>query len=291
MANKDLEKILRKYDECGKFFFDGLAWVRLNGKWGYIDQTGKEVIPCKYEACGDFHKGLAWVELNGKCGYIDKTGKEVIPCKYGVCGDFHEGLAAVKLNGKWGYIDKTGKEVIPCKYGVCGDFHEGLAAVKLNGKWGYIDKTGKEVIPCKYGICGQFCEGLAWIEQNDSDLYVDKTGREYSKQTVNVNEKTIVDEKVLADDEELKKLKEDIIAIAKARIGALNGEEENFKERSSEIIERTNKIIENIMTQKAKYDKKVSKNKTKKGRIEEIESKAIDSVDELPAETKETTSD
>lgn len=93
-----------------------LACVKLNGKWGYIDKTGKEVIPCRYDYVESFVNGLARVELNGKYGYIDETGKEVISCRYDAAYAFSEGLARVKLNGKWGLIDKAGKEVIPCRY-------------------------------------------------------------------------------------------------------------------------------------------------------------------------------
>ena len=28
---------------------EGLASVELNGKWGFIDKSGTEVIPCKYD--------------------------------------------------------------------------------------------------------------------------------------------------------------------------------------------------------------------------------------------------
>ena len=56
------------------------------------------------------------VEKNGKRGYIDKTGREVIPCKYADAWDFQEGLALVVKNGKRVYIDKTGREVAPFIY-------------------------------------------------------------------------------------------------------------------------------------------------------------------------------
>ena len=56
--------------------------VYLNGKWGFIDETGREICPCKYETIGGFEEGFAHVELNGKWGYIDETGREVVPCKY-----------------------------------------------------------------------------------------------------------------------------------------------------------------------------------------------------------------
>ena len=67
----------------------------------------------QYKNIGDFSEGLARVKLNDKWGFIDKTGKEVVPPKYDETGNFHEGLAKVKLNGKYGFIDTTGKEVVP----------------------------------------------------------------------------------------------------------------------------------------------------------------------------------
>jgi hypothetical protein len=171
------EVIPCKYDEA-EDFSDGLARVQLNGKKGYVDRTGQEVIPCKYDRIMNFFEGLAEVQLNGKWGYIDRTGQEVTPCKYDETMIFSEGLAKVKLNGNYGYIDKTGQEVIPCKYDRIEEFSEGLAEVRLNGKKGYVDKTGQEVIPCKYDDMGDFSEGLAKVQLNGNYGYIDKTGQE-----------------------------------------------------------------------------------------------------------------
>ena len=53
------------------------------------------------------------VELNGKCGFVDKDGREVIPLKYYYAESFSEGLAMVKLNNQGFYVDKEGY----CVYG------------------------------------------------------------------------------------------------------------------------------------------------------------------------------
>lgn len=164
------------YDEVYAFQ-EGMAAVKLNDKFGFIDLTGKEVIPLKYEAAGDFLEGLAPVYLKEKIGFIDKTGKEVIPLKYDYLSDFHEGLASVRQNNKWGFIDKTGKEVIPCKYNLAADFSEGLASVDLKNKWGFIDKTGKVVIPIIYDDVRSFNEGLASVTLNDKSGFIDNTGK------------------------------------------------------------------------------------------------------------------
>jgi len=47
---------------------------------------------------------VAKTSLNHKVGFIDKTGKVIVPPKYDEASDFHEGLARVKLNGKDFYI-------------------------------------------------------------------------------------------------------------------------------------------------------------------------------------------
>ena len=139
----------KKYDWKGEYY-EGLAKVKLNDKYGFIDKTGKEVIPIKYDNAEFFSEGLALVKLNNKYGFIDKAGKEVIPIKYDDAYSFSEGLAKVKLNNKYGFIDKTGKEVIPIKYDDAYSFSKisSLALVKLEGKWFYINQKGECVKDC-----------------------------------------------------------------------------------------------------------------------------------------------
>ena len=73
------------------------------------------MIPLKNNFAGEFQEqeGLAAVYLNHKMGWVDVTGKEVVPLKYDGCSQssFHEGLAEVRINDvKWGFVDVTGKE-------------------------------------------------------------------------------------------------------------------------------------------------------------------------------------
>ena len=113
-----------------------------NEKWGY-KQLGEWVISPKYEKAGDFGEGIAPVRIGGKWGFIDKDGKTVIPYKFESAGPLKDGLARVGQYGKFGFIDKTGAIVIPYKYLEAHDFSDGLARVCVDGKIGYIDKTGQ----------------------------------------------------------------------------------------------------------------------------------------------------
>lgn len=131
------EVIPIKYDS-GCAFSEGLARVYLNDEYCYIDKNGKAVT--NYH--NNSSEGKIRVGIEGKWGYVDRIGTEVIPIMYDFAGDFSEGLAEVKLNGKYGFIDKTGKEIIPIKFDYTSGFKNGRAGVKLEGKWGYIDKQG-----------------------------------------------------------------------------------------------------------------------------------------------------
>src|SRR5215470_6777971 len=90
---------------------------RKGDKWGFCDANKELIIPARYEEVYLFTDGLARVNLNGKYGFIDKSGTEVIPLKYDNASIFfHDELVPVKLDGKYGFIDISGAEVIPCKY-------------------------------------------------------------------------------------------------------------------------------------------------------------------------------
>lgn len=141
--------------------------VRVDGKWGYIDQTGQiKINPQFAEAWNFTENGLAAVKQEGKWGYIDKSGKFVIEPQFEFAVSFAKnGLAQVRVNNldKAGYIDETGKYVIEPQFDKAGDFNnDGLAVVVLVDsaaekqfpirKYGVIDETGKYVVEPKYQL-------------------------------------------------------------------------------------------------------------------------------------------
>jgi hypothetical protein len=125
-----------------------LALIRgWDGKFGFMDRSGRVVIEAKYQYAVGFREGLAAVRENGLFGFINEAGEMVIPLQFrsAFSSVFVDGLAAVAPQSAWGYIDRTGKLVIPPQFEKASDFREGLAAVQLEGKWGFIDRAGKLV--------------------------------------------------------------------------------------------------------------------------------------------------
>lgn len=185
---------------------ESLGFKRINHKWGFIDRTGKMVIPPTFdkvigvnaesktafsdEPVQNFHEGLAAVAVAGLWGYVDKSGKLVISPQFSDAGNFSEGLACVFKSGKVGFIDRSGKVAFPFREGVpqmdieCMEFHDGLAVFpgsKIDD-YGFIDKSGNFVLKPTYVNARPFSEGVALISRPFGDRYkwcaITRTGKE-----------------------------------------------------------------------------------------------------------------
>ncbi len=175
----------------GTHFSEGLAHVYQKEKpVGFIDRAGKITIRTdsrEYHANGMFSEGLASVRAGNKLGYIDRTGRLVIPAEFDEAREFSEGKALVSKDGAWGFIDRAGRVVVPLKYAYASSFSEGLAAVTTSRDrtvpgWGYIDHAGRVRIPTRFDFAAPFDGGLAAVDltpdgQSIPDAYIDKAGR------------------------------------------------------------------------------------------------------------------
>lgn len=151
--------------------------------------TEKVIIEPRFKDAGEFEEGLAYVKIMKKYGYINLKGEMAIKPQFLCAKDFSEKLASVKIKnieGKevWGFINKKGEMVIEPVYKKTLNFKSGMCGVKLNKKWGYIDKNGVLIIPCLYDYVHDFSYGSADVQiynngnENDSTGYtIDKTGK------------------------------------------------------------------------------------------------------------------
>ncbi|MGQ0540656.1 MAG: WG repeat-containing protein [Blastocatellia bacterium] len=157
-----------------------LFWVREDGKYGYIDKTGKVVIKPQFENTMGFNEGLAATRLNGKYGYIDLKGNWAIKPQFDFTYMFSQGLAMVEIDKKSAWIDKKGKIVIQPQAleKTATGFKEGRLAVKRGGKWGYIDMTGRMVIEPQFNEAKEFSGGVAQVvTENHRHHWIDASGR------------------------------------------------------------------------------------------------------------------
>ncbi|MBO7252403.1 MAG: WG repeat-containing protein [Oscillospiraceae bacterium] len=155
-----------------------LRTICKDGKWGFVDGAGAEIIPCKWEKAGDFFTDLARVKCDGKWGFIDKTGANVIPCQYDAAEDLFDSPVRVKLGDRQGFIDRTGKRITPFQWEDARDFSDGLAAVKYDGKWGFINESGTLVIPCRWDYTSSFNCAYCRVKQNGKWGVINRSGKE-----------------------------------------------------------------------------------------------------------------
>lgn len=137
-----------------KAFGDGLAAFRSDdGRWGFIDQTCKAVIPPTFAFTAGFREGLAPTEQDGRWGFVGKDGKWAVEPIFGDIDGLSEGLARVRVGTLYGYCDSAGRTVIAPIYDDAQHagtrFRNGVALVgkETDGRLerGWIDKTGAVV--------------------------------------------------------------------------------------------------------------------------------------------------
>jgi len=115
--------------------------VRENGYWSLRDASGRVLIAHteKLEEAFETREGYVGVKINGRYGFMDELGRLRIANRYDGIGPFSEGLAAMKLRHLWGYLNVREKIAIQPQYDSALTFKNGVAWVKTTEGWGLID--------------------------------------------------------------------------------------------------------------------------------------------------------
>lgn len=174
-----------------------LLLICQNGKYGFMDKTGKVVIHPQFDCAADFCDGLARVKIGEKYGYIDESGLLVIKPQFDEAYDFSDGRAIIRIGDYYGLISKSETEIKPPEeynvfrfnenrsieighsyayYDYISGFSEDMAIVEIDGKYGYIDKKERIVIIPQFDYADDFSEGLASVGFDGKWEYIDKSG-------------------------------------------------------------------------------------------------------------------
>jgi len=94
---------------CGGYF--GLCGYISETAWK-DERREVEVLPKVYEALGEYSEGLAPVRVKGRWGFMDRNGVMKIMPAYTSVSAFDYGLAVVGTQTGYGLIDKTGEFLI-----------------------------------------------------------------------------------------------------------------------------------------------------------------------------------
>lgn len=144
--------------------------------FGFMDYSGKIIIPAEFEQVGFFKEGLALAVKNGQSGYLDKSGKVVIPFQYSSGSDFEQGRAIVEKNGRFGMIDRVGNLIFPLEFNDLGFLSEGLVYGMKDSLYGYYDKNFSVRLPEKYTEAFAFIDGKAKVQIGENQAFIDEYG-------------------------------------------------------------------------------------------------------------------
>lgn len=196
------------YDEAGPFDAGGMARVKMQGKYGFIDRQGHWVVAPDLYNVGEFApNGLAAAHGDQRSltarlarilfsrtawGFIDRKGKWVIEPVYLSTQAFGAGgVAPVRpqKSNSFGLMNASGAWVAAPTFAYIGEFGaHGLAPAQAEAAiggssldrpaYGYINAAGKWMIAPAFGFVYPFAaNGLARIIQGNKYGYIDLNGR------------------------------------------------------------------------------------------------------------------
>jgi len=201
-----------KYDDC-EYFSEGLAYVKLDGKVGFINSKEELKISFRkferYSSDFNFPKEDSRKFLNGlvvfkgkdgKYGFLDKNGEWAIEPKYLAVAPFYEGFAVVEIaapgvKGRSGFpnyeiIDIKGEKLVDMQFRGIGMFSDGVIPVQLREKdstYGVLNSKGEWVVQPKYDHIFDFESGLACVWGGEKGSYIDVEGNEVFGKTFDKN--------------------------------------------------------------------------------------------------------
>lgn len=159
---------------------------------GYVNiNTGRVVIPAKYDRAWNFSEGLAAVIKEGLISFINEQGEQAFPATFPFRYDddhadyafqFHNGLCVmISWDHKWGLINTRGEWVVEPIYTEINKPHLGYRIVYDGNHYALLTASGQTALPLEYDIIRR--------SSDDKGFFIAKDG--YAK-VVDRNLNTVV---------------------------------------------------------------------------------------------------
>lgn len=161
----NFETIIAPQYEDGFVFSDGLAAVKKNGKWGYINTKGDVVIDFIYDDAAPFNEGRALVGRRTTespqevaLGIVDTTGF------YSTIMTQWVNEEGNTVNGQF-YAPLSEENPSANFFDISNTFHQGMVAFHFDDTSRLFNIAGQEIFSTYYTM-GLYNEGYLYIEHN-----------------------------------------------------------------------------------------------------------------------------
>lgn len=172
LINKNFETLaIDKYDEIYPEFGEYLLVYNDDGntrEYGYIKNTGEEMIKPQYSSATIFSEEKAIVGINNKLMIINMQNEVLytFPNNMHSSKLFNEDMLVVEVDGKFTYLSSN-FQVATTSYDYADDFVNGYAVVgnMVEGKikYGLIDKNLNVIIPLEYDFLDSYNDGYVRV--------------------------------------------------------------------------------------------------------------------------------
>ena len=147
---------------------------------GYLDETGRTVLPFVYTQAGEFAEcGLAAVEDGAKTAVINREGYLVVPYTDSpVSVDFSDEMIAYRYRDHSVYYTLEGEQV-GSYAGAVGFFEDGILLCQspASGLYSYVKEDGSPAFAGEFRDAGAFSGGRALVQTTDGIyLAIDTAG-------------------------------------------------------------------------------------------------------------------
>lgn len=164
----NLFEIEPQYEVAG-YFHAGLASVRKDNKWGFINKRGDIIIECIYDKVTAFLHGYSIFTDENGYGIISDNGKIIFPSqgKKIIRYDKNAKLIVFETQkSRYGLMDLE-SNVFDIETENIPYFYEDRAVIKINRLYGHINTKCEITTPCKYEFACNFHNGHAFVGFNE----------------------------------------------------------------------------------------------------------------------------
>ena len=134
-------------------FSSGLARIKIDQKFGFIDTTGQVVVEPVFDQAKDYSGDKAFVLKAGRYVWIDKSGNEIQKEKsiiFDEVGNFSEGYARVRVFDNYGFIHPDSSFFIWPEFIEATPFFNQISSVSKIDSFGYVYTSGMKDLVKRY---------------------------------------------------------------------------------------------------------------------------------------------
>lgn len=169
---------LENFDENNNVWYeDDVLKVQKDGKYGLINLSGKEILPCEYDIITVVAglKNSILVQKDGMYGIVNDEGTKMIDTTYTqilkLGDEYTDGYIVVDQNGKYGVVDSTGKQLLENDYEKVEQIYgKDMYVVDESGKQELVNSSGEVLLNKGYDTITQIynysTSGVAFVKDN-----------------------------------------------------------------------------------------------------------------------------